>query len=108
MINDPEICTFEFEPLEKTGWIAEVKVLKAYYHLQLMKRYGRIPIMKEVYEIPHDFSKDKRASIEECVDYIIATCDEALATEDGNESIGFRWYVSASELKTVISRAFVR
>lgn len=106
MINDPEICTFEFEPLEKTGWIAEVKVLKAYYHLQLMKRYGRIPIMKEVYEIPHDFSKDKRASIEECVDYIIATCDEALATEDGNESIGFRWYVSASELKTVISRAF--
>ena len=106
MINDPEICTFEFEPLEKTGWIAEVKVLRAYYHLQLMKRYGRIPIMKGVYGIPHDFSKDKRASIEECVDFIIGTCDEALATEDGDESIGFRWYVSASELKKVTTRAF--
>ena len=106
MINDPEIATYEYEPLEKTGWIAEVTVLKAYYHLQLMKRYGRIPIMDKVYEIPHDFSKDERASVEACADYIIACCDEALATEDKSESIGFRWNVSASERKKVLSRAF--
>lgn len=106
MINDPEICTYDFEPLEKTGWIAEVKVLRAYYHLQLLKRYGRIPVMDGVYSIPHDFSKDVRSSIEECVDFIISSCDEALATEEGTESIGFRWDVSLSERKKVLSRAF--
>ena len=106
MIDDPEIATFEYEPLEKTGWIAEIKVLRAYYHLQLLKRYGRIPIMDHVYEIPHDFSKDRRESIEACVDFIIGSCDEALATDEGNESIGFRWDVSASERKKVLSRAF--
>ena len=106
LINNPEVCTYDFEPLEKTGWIAEVKVLRAYYHLQLMKRYGRIPIMSGLYEIPHDFSKDTRSSIEKCVDFIIDSCDEALASDEGTESIGFRWNVSDSERKKVISRAF--
>jgi hypothetical protein len=106
LINDPEVATYDYEPLEKTGWIAEITVLRAYYHLQLLKRYGRIPIMDHVYDIPHDFSKDKRESIEACVDFIIGSCDEALASDEGNESIGFRWDVSASERKTVLSRAF--
>ncbi len=106
MIVDPEICTFEFDETEKQGWIAEITVLRAYYHLQLMKRYGAIPIMDKVYEIPHDFSSDRRNSIEECTDFILASCDEALATPESSSSVGFRWDVTAGEMKTVIRRSF--
>lgn len=93
-------------PDEKAGYIAEVRVARAYYYLQLIKRYGGVPIIDTPYEMGHDFSKDKRATFEEVADFIIAECDIALATKETEGlSIGFRWAISDAE-RGKITRAF--
>jgi hypothetical protein len=97
-ISDPDLATAEIHEDEKNGWIAEVHVLRAYYYLQLVRRYGGVPVINTLYEVTHDFSQDRRASFEECADLIIADCDAALATaEVSNPAIGFRWMVGDNE-----------
>lgn len=56
-------------------YIGEAKLHKALLHYELLKRYGGIPIMDELYEggtidIP-------RNTFEDCVEYIVRLCDEA-------------------------------
>ncbi len=105
-INDPGIATADIDEEEKNGWIGEVYVLRAFYYLQLIKRYGGVPIINAPYEITYDFSQDSRATFEECVDFILADCDRALAIPESNIStIGFRWNISDSE-RGHITRAF--
>jgi hypothetical protein len=105
-LTDPDL-PYQFEnPDEKNGFIAEVRVARAYYYLQLIKRYGGVPIIDIPYEMNHDFSKDKRASFEEVADFIIAECDVALATKETEGlPIGFRWAISDAE-RGKITRAF--
>ena len=93
-MNDPEIATGTYTEDEKTGWIAQVHAARAYFYLQLIKRYGGVPIIETPYEMDHDFSKDVRASFEECVDFIMAECDKALSypePADPQTTAGFLW-----------------
>jgi hypothetical protein len=71
---------------EKASWVAQAYVLRALYYLQLIKRYGGVPIFDKPLDLKHDFSQDKRASFGEVVKFILADCDKALsypATRDG-------------------------
>ncbi len=105
-ISDPDIATAIIDEDEKNGWIGEVLVLRAYYYLQLVKRFGGVPLISTPYEVTHDFSQDRRATVEECVDFILADCDAALAIpESGKSTVGFRWDISDNERGT-ITRAF--
>jgi hypothetical protein len=65
---------------ERTLWISEVKVLKAYYHFYLMHLYGPIPIMRKNLDL--DASPEEvrvfRRPIDEVVDYIVELIDEAM------------------------------
>ena len=105
-ITDPAF-PYQFDSLdEKNGYIAQVRVARAYYYLQLIKRYGGVPIIDTLYEMDHDFSKDRRASFEEVADFIIAECDLALFTDlTEGLPIGFRWAISDDE-RGQITRAF--
>ncbi|SFB88501.1 Starch-binding associating with outer membrane [Algibacter lectus] len=60
-------------------WKAEAYLLRAYYYLQLIKRYGPMPIFKEELPLDYDFSTMERPSFYENVQAIIADCDAALA-----------------------------
>lgn len=64
---------------EKRQWIAEVKVLKAYYHYCLVRMYGPIPLIRE--NLPIEVSQEQarvfRESIDDCFDYIVQLLDEA-------------------------------
>ena len=105
-INDPSLATAVIDEDEVNGWIGEIYVLRAYHYLQLIKRYGGVPLISTPYEVTHDFSQDRRASFEECVDFIIADCDAALAIpESGKSQVGFRWDISDNE-RGVLTRAF--
>lgn len=105
-INDPAIATARIDQEEKNGWIGEVLILRAFYYLQLIKRYGGVPIISKPYSVTHDFSVDKRSTFEECVDFILADCDAALALPEGTTpTIGFRWNISDNE-RGHITRAF--
>lgn len=69
---------------ERDRWIAEVKVLKAFYHYFLMQLYGPIPIIRE--NIPVSASVDDvkviREPVDEVVKYIVELIDEATADKD--------------------------
>ncbi|WP_421918881.1 RagB/SusD family nutrient uptake outer membrane protein [Marinifilum sp.] len=55
----------------------EARFLKAYFHFELLKRYGGIPIMDEVSSIENGVDLP-RNSYNEVVDYIAETCDSAM------------------------------
>lgn len=88
-MQDPSVATYPFDETQKAGWLAQVKVARAYQYLQLMKRYGGVPIVDGLRDVNHDYSQDYRASVEQVADYIIGQCDEALNSPDVEG--GFTW-----------------
>jgi hypothetical protein len=65
---------------EKERWIAEVTFFKAFYHYYLLRMYGPVPLIKENKPIAADVQEVKvyREPVDECVDYIVGLCDEAM------------------------------
>ncbi|SEJ16175.1 Starch-binding associating with outer membrane [Dyadobacter sp. SG02] len=59
--------------------IAEGKVLRAHYYLDLLKNYGPMPIIDKDITQQEDFSDIKRNTFQECVNFIVKDCDEAIA-----------------------------
>ena len=68
---------------ERDQWIAEVKVLKAYYHFYLVQMYGPIPLIRK--NIPIDVSVSDvrvvREPVDDCFQYIVDLLDEAIQCE---------------------------
>ncbi len=65
---------------EMDSWAAEAKFLKAYYHFLLFTYYGPIPIVDENLPISASDSEVRvhRETIDECVNYIVETIDDAI------------------------------
>lgn len=65
---------------EKDQWIAENKVLKAWFHFYLLRLYGPIPIIRE--NLPISTSVEEvqvpRDPVDECFNYILQLLDEAI------------------------------
>ena len=75
---DPAIVGSEYN-----RWVAEAKLLRAYYYSELLLWFGcGLPIVDEPYTYTDDFSEVKRASYYEVVQFIMKDCDEALACND--------------------------
>ena len=74
----------DLPPWERDQWIAEAKVLKAYYHFLLVRQYGPVPLIRENLPIDVDVSKVKveREPVDDCFQYIVSLLDEAV-TGDG-------------------------
>ncbi len=69
---------------ERRRWIAEVKVLKAYFHFLLLRMYGPIPIIDQNIHVSEDTetTRIKREPVDEAVDYIVNLLDEAIESDD--------------------------
>jgi hypothetical protein len=71
---------------EKEGWAAQAHTLRALYYLELIKRYGDVPLISKPLAINHDYSKDTKSKFSAVVTFILADCDSALtapATQNG-------------------------
>lgn len=77
------------QPEERNSWVAQAHTLRGLYYLQLIKRYGGVPIFDKPLPIGHDFSKDSRAKFSDVVAFIIKECDSALSVPPGRP--GFNW-----------------
>ncbi len=55
---------------------AEARFLRAYYYMELLKRYGGVPIVTTVLNASND-GLPARSTFDECVDYIVNECDTA-------------------------------
>lgn len=81
-LEDPTLET-DYEDTQRNQMLAQAYALRAYSYLQLIKRWGGVPILRESLGQDHDYSKDKRASFAQCVDFILESCDKALAADNG-------------------------
>jgi hypothetical protein len=61
---------------KKDQILGEAYFLRAYYYQQLLRFYGGVPIITNVYDINDDL-KIKRNTYDECVNFIIKDCEEA-------------------------------
>jgi hypothetical protein len=79
--NVPDIT-----PAERADWIAQVKVLKAYYHFYLARLYGPIVIADKNLEpfSEVDEVRQERQSVDSCFNYSLKLINEVLYDENGN------------------------
>lgn len=68
---------YEEDVLQVERFIAEAHALRAYYHFELAKRYGAIPIMREKTEEAAEARKS-RMPFDEVVDFIVEEIDGVL------------------------------
>jgi hypothetical protein len=80
---------------ERSGWTAQAHVLRAYYYLQLFKRYGQLPLITEDMGTDYDYSKATKAKVGDVVKLILADCDAALATPETDQ--GFSWGIGSNQ-----------
>lgn len=71
---------------ERDKWKAEATFLKAFYHYELLKRYGPIPIMDKFIPVGSDLENYavERQPVDEVFTYIIKTIDGAMEFLDPN------------------------
>lgn len=69
----------DMAPAEKRRWIAEVKVLKAYYTFYLVRMYGPVPLIKKNLPVSTSITDVKvyRAPVDSCFQYIVTLIDQA-------------------------------
>lgn len=53
----------------------EARFLRAYFYFELIKRFGGVPIITEPVTQYTDFSRIKRNSMQQCIDFIVSECD---------------------------------
>ena len=61
-------------------WRAEARFLRAYFHFELLKRYGPIPIVTSTLSINGNYDNTPRPTMKEVVDFIAKECDIAADT----------------------------
>ncbi|MFC2263698.1 MAG: RagB/SusD family nutrient uptake outer membrane protein [Prevotella conceptionensis] len=61
-------------------WRAEARFLRAYFHFELLKRYGPIPIVTSTLSINGNYENTPRSTMKEVVDFIAKECDIAADT----------------------------
>src|SRR5690606_21289954 len=63
--------------------LGEAYFLRAFYYHQLLRYYGAVPLIERVYGLEDDDYLSPRNTYEECVNFIIADCDKAVALLEG-------------------------
>jgi len=61
----------------KTRLKGEMKFLRAWCYFELINTYGGVPLITEPYSLDEDFTKEKRNSYQECVNFLVKELDEA-------------------------------
>lgn len=95
-------ATADMSDDERQGWAAQAHTLRALYYLQLIKRYGGVPIVYKALSADHDYSKDSRATFSQVVAFIFKDCDSALSAPETQE--GFPWGIYTNQFG-IMSRA---
>ncbi|CAK7070318.1 RagB/SusD family nutrient uptake outer membrane protein [Parabacteroides sp. APC149_11_2_Y6] len=86
----------------KNSVLAEAHFLRAYYHFELVKRFGGVPIITRTLTV-NDSPDIPRDSYADCVDFIVNECDSAilyLPTVEVAARVGRATGVAAMALKS--------
>ncbi len=94
------------EQLKQT-WIGEAEFMKAYFHFLLVRLYGAVPIADRSYQPSDDFSEMRRNTITECIEYIVARCDDAIERLPMNVPAASQGRVTAAAALALKARALL-
>lgn len=75
-LTNLEIATFDDDVL-KERLKGEAHFLRAYFYHQLVRYYGGVPLVTNVYGLNEDYSIE-RNTFDDCVKFIVADCDTAI------------------------------
>jgi len=93
----------DFTQQQKDVWIGEARYLRAFYHFQLMRIYGPVPIMDKDLGVADDFSAIRRQPLEDCIAFVVKECDAVTAllpmTRPESKDIGRPTAAAALALK---------
>lgn len=64
---------------ERRRWKAEAQVMRAFFYHELVKWFGKLPIIDRTYAFDEDFSHLTREPVYDVVKFIIEDCDAGLA-----------------------------
>lgn len=87
----------------KKGWEAQALTLRALYYLELIKRYGAVPLLKKELPLDADYGKIQRAPVSKIIQSILDDCRKALEAPDVRD--GFPWRVFESSQNRMMNRA---
>ncbi len=66
----------------RSRYKAEAHLLRAFFYSELVRWFGKLPIVKDTYAFDANFSGLKKESVYEVVKFIIEDCDYALSCPD--------------------------
>lgn len=69
------------EQLEMRHMVGEAYFLRAHHYLELVQRWGRVPLVTKVFS-PTDDARIPRSDFNECIKQIVSDCDEAASRLD--------------------------
>ncbi|MCK3683462.1 RagB/SusD family nutrient uptake outer membrane protein [Maribellus sp. YY47] len=61
---------------------AEAKVMRSFFYMELIKWFGKVPVLNETVPFDADFSTLTRQSVYEVASLIVADCNDALAESE--------------------------
>ncbi|RHJ85493.1 RagB/SusD family nutrient uptake outer membrane protein [Parabacteroides sp. AM08-6] len=67
---------------ERARFTAEAHVLRAYFYSELIKWFGKVPILDKTVSFDADFSTLKRESVYDVVKFIAEDCDAAISSSE--------------------------
>lgn len=67
---------------DRARYTAEARVLRAFFYTELIKWFGKVPIVDKTISMTEDFSEYRRASVYELAQFIGTDCDAAIACPD--------------------------
>ncbi len=94
-LNNLKLADFGDETL-KARLMGEAYFLRGYYFQQLVRYYGSVPLIKNVYALNQDY-KVKRNTYDECVKSIVNDLDSAVILLNGKTNIKGRATKNAAE-----------
>lgn len=86
--------------IDRIRWRAEARILRAFYYMELLGRFGDIPLFTSSTPVGYDASQLKKETFKNVVDYIISECKDVIenvpelpwrisvASEDGRMTKG--------------------
>ncbi len=101
--NPAQQETYQARLSEIARWKMEVRFLRAFFFFELVKRYGGVPIVRNIYSVDDDPSGITRHSLDSCVDFLVTECDvvaEGLPVTHASADLGRATKGAALALKS--------
>lgn len=64
----------------KERFKAEARLLRAFYYLELVKKYGPLPVFDKPFESDFDYTSLVRPTFQQVTDFVVSDCDAAIAS----------------------------